>query len=673
MMLQPFEKIVTTNIYNLKYYYNANRIDIVDCLQKTHDQYGDRVSEKDFTNMINILTKGVRSSVLFNRRNPEIIKKLCTLYPDFMNNTKIIANIIKCMSTYTYPQACITDITSTGYKFTESQIMILNKEGYTMFGVIETMSYNEFLSLFDNGTFLQNIIKDIAADYDTPAGRIVIDEKIKTLKETTNKFGINVDYKFIETFLSKCHCQFGVVGVVNHSHVVLNIHIIAKGVGLELLSKDDFIVLAEKYQNFYSPNYYDTTITNYHALVKFDNTRDARDKVVSNARKVLIYYDKPITRDVVLRLMTPDTFITFVTPDTSDYDPVEDIFFILSSLHDKHKINDARYIVIKHFIDNGYLIYDKFLMLLISLGLTDCDQRYSEKETIMPLLTELMHVSNITPSYQEIDNIFTFCHFSTINALSDIKIIPTKDLLSLNLYKNVIDNVVNKSVFIEDDTVEFSEFLSSYVATNHVNITSDIVKVYESLNDRDKQIFIRIPHDGSVSNIIRYRLPLTKEYVVSILRSTNWRSIVFLLHLSKEYRYIIDFIDENVIMLIPEIVGRLWFHNNVMIRERQPFALPNKFYNLQPNIEKDVADLLSKPIIHDITEIIKNIKRDREATRFALISNGSSIKRTTSKNVPLPTTSSLADKAIKDGYVYDYDEAVSVSGSVDEFGNIHVH
>ena len=658
-MLRPFEKIMAANVYALKYNWRDDKVNIVECLEQTHKQYGDRITEKDFTALITLITKGGRSSVLNYRREIAIIKKLCTLFPDLMNNTKIIGCILKCINVHSYPQQCITDITSIGYKFTEPQIAILNKEGYTVFDVIETMSYAEFLSLFDNSTFMQKMYTNIHSRYDILSGKLAIDNKIETLKETIDKFGIVLDSKFISTFLSKCPRHHGVVGMVNDSYTVLNVHIIANKLGLGQLSKEDFLFLAEKYTYFYSPMAY----SHIWAGQIFSDTD--RNMIILNARKVLTYYDKPITRDLVLHLMTPDAFVTFVTPDTTDYDPIEDIFFILFSISKNCVMNDTRYIIIKHFLDNGYLIYDKFLMLLISLGLTDFNQNYKEKTNTKSLLVELMNKGNISPTMHEIDNIFTFCHFSTINALSDIKILPTKDLMSQNLYKVVVDSVVNNSVFVDDETTEYSELINSYtdegISSGSIVTPSDTVKVYESLNDRDKQIFMRIPHDRSIVNIIRYGITLTKEYVISILSSSNWKNIVFLLHLSKEYRYILDFIDESVILSIPSFIGRLWFSNNILIKNREVFALPNKFYKLRPNIDQDVMELLSKPLINDIDALKKNIKHTRETNRLAIIANGSSIRRvlpnvsvnsseTDYVNNSMPTTTvvSLSHKGIKD-------------------------
>lgn len=656
-MLRPFEKIITANSYSLKYAWGDNKVNIVDCLEKTHAQYGDKLTHKDFFAMITVLTKGAHSSPLNCRHDIEIIKKLCVLYPDFMNDVKVISNLLKCMTIHTYPQTCITDITSIGYKFTETQIALLNKEGYSVFDIVDTMSYNEFLSLFNNSVFVQKMLANIHLNYDTPAGKIVIDEKIATLKNTTEKFGLNIDSTFIDTFVAKYSQQYG-LGILNYSSSVLNIHIIARELGLGILSKDEFVSLLEKYPKFYASSVYFASYPNMGINI------DDRNQLITNVRKILPFYDRPVTRNVVLRLMHPDVFTMFVIPDISDYDPVEDLFFILSSIYEKNIIDDVRYIIIKHFLDHGYLVYDKFLMLLISLGLTDYNQRRIDNRSnhtntnIKPpsLLVECMNKYNMTLLQHEIDNIFTFCNVTTINALSDIKILPTKELLSLNLYKNIVSHIVNNSVFIDDETVDYSELLDSYNdgSSYTIIVQNDIVKIYESLNDRDKQIYIRIPHDGicCVSHVIRYKITLTKEYIAAILHSIKWRSIVFLLHLSQEYEYIIDFIDEQMIMMIPEVIGRLWFYNNLIINERQIFALPNKFYELQPNVENDTAELLTQPIIYDISTLIKNIKTKREDNRYNLISNDCSIRKTSPKNEPTEQTTlistSTSIKAVKD-------------------------
>jgi hypothetical protein len=639
-MLRPFEKIIISSSYNLKYAWGDNKVNIIDCLLKTKTQYGDLVSEKDFSAMIAVLTKGAKSGCLYYRREPEIIKILCAFYPNFINNKKIIDNILKCINVSSYPQSCVTDIISTGYKFTEVQIAILNKEGYIVFDIIDNMSYKEFLSLFDNTVFMQGILIDIQLSYNTPIGKTKIDEKTSALKNTLDRFELKIDSTFIDKFLSKIAMRYGTDGVCCYSNTVLNIHIIAKDLGLEILPKESFELLIEKYPQFYAIY----TYMNKFVHISFSDIE--KDIIVMNARKIIKFYDNPIKRDIILRVMTPDVFIIFVTPETSDYDPTEDIFYILSSINEKKLMNDARNIIIKHFLNNGYLVYDKFLMLLISLGLTEYDQRSTDISGLYPsLLVDCMRNCNISISQHEIENIFTFCNFATINALSDIKIIPTKELMSLNLYKHIISRVVNNSVFVDDDTVEYSELVNSHYdgGSNNENEKNEIVKIYKSLNDRDKQIYERINNSmGYIANIIRYRMTLTKEYVATILRSDKWREVVFLLHLSQEYDYIIDFIDENIILMIPSLIGRIWFYNNLLIKGRQTFALPNKFYKLQPNICVDVDELLMKPIMHDIESITKNIKKMHDDTRLSLISNGNAIRNAS------PKTTSSSIKSVKD-------------------------
>lgn len=666
-MNRPFDNIIGGNIYSLKHGWGGNRVDIVGCLKATNKQYGDNLSEKDFTNLITFLTKGAQNSIIGYRREPEIITTLCELFPIYMNNVKIITNILKCITVSCYPQHCIISIKSVGYKFTDPQIKQLNVGGYNIFDIVDTMNYPEFLSLFNNSVFLSKILSDLGCDYDTPFGNTKIQEKIITFKTTLTQFNLSIDNEFINTFLSKIGTYFNSsFQVVTYARCILNVHIIAKELGLGILSKENFIFLIEKYPNFYGHN-----IPMHIPILSGDK------KIINeNARKLLKFYDNPITRDVVLHLMNPNIFITFVTPETSSYDPAEDIFYILYSMHEKKQDND-RYLFIKHLINNNYLIYDDFLMLLISLGLTEFTKP-TQSQTYPPcaqttelinrdsLLIECIGKNTINLTQHLINNIFTFCNFPTINALSDLKIIPTKELLSLNISKQVVHHIANNSVFADDDIAEFSELVNSYIyepigptIPDTKNMAYEFINIYNSLNTRDKQIYVRMKH-GKLADIIRYNVTLTKEYIASILRTNNWNFIVFLLHLSHEYDYIIDFIDEYMIMMIPAYIGRLWFYNNIIIKERQNFYHPNKLFEYHPNVENDVIELLKKPVCFDITEIENDNRQIRENNRINLINSGCcTITRTSAPSAPYAPSASVSYKPItnsSDEEAEDYEE-----------------
>jgi len=654
-LMKPFDRIHTSPRYVLRSTWGAHKDIITTCLQETYDQYKDTdlITCKHFNTMITDLTKGASLSIITYRREPVIITKLCTLFPDFMNDIKVIDNLIKCMNINTYPQSCITEITKTGYKFTDSQIAYLNKEaGYNIFDIIDTMTYKDLLALFENNTFMNKLLANLYRDYDTPVGRASVNEKITSFREIINQFGIVIDGEFITKFLSSATFGYGSsAGMINYSYIVLNIHIIAKELGLGILPADDFVSLCEKHPQFFS-------IYGVKNLRNIMFTDDESNTIINNAHKILKFYDNPVTRNFVLQLMTPDVFLTFVTPRTSNYDPVEDIFFILIS--ERTEWVDAKYVVVKHFLDNGYLIYDRFLMQLISLGLTDYDQKNSaypitDHKTI---LLECMEKGKIIPTLHEINNIFTFCNYATIDALTSIKIIPTKELLSLNLYPNIVKNVVNNSMFIDDDTVEYSELINSYDPHNYNTLSiAQQVKIYESLNERDKQIHIRSGYKF-LSDVIRYRITLTREYVFSTLFCDNWRDIVFLLHLSHKYAYIIDFIDEQMIMMIPNVVGRLWFYNNLIIEGKTSFALPNKFYKIRTNIENDVKILLSKPIVQDIVSLKKQSIQQRENTRLECMAKGRVIKKARIPplaSVPLAIQTNINDTGSLDTTTTDTD------------------
>lgn len=640
-MNSPFEGIRTSPKYLLRSTWGCNKDIITSCLQKTYDQYKDTdlITYKHFNTMITDLTRGAGSSVLAYRRDPEIITKLCTLFPDFMNDTKVIGNLIKCMNIQSYPQSCITEIMNIGYKFTDDQIAYLNKNAaYNVFDIIDTMTYKDLLALFENNTFMNKLLANLYSDYDTPTGKVTIDAKIVAFRDIINQFGLVIDGEFVTKFLSSASlCGSGPSSMINYSHIVLNIHIIAKELGLDILPASAFVLLCEKHPQFFS--IYETSKTYYNIFTCFQ-----KETIITNCRKILKFYDNPVTRNFVLQLMSPDVFVTFVTPSISNYDPIEDIFFILVEISEKSECADARYIIVKHLLDDGYLIYDRFLMLLISLGLADSDRENNQYSITdqMTILIECMQKGKMIPTLHEIHNIFTFCNYATINALASIKIIPTKELLSLNLYPNVVKSIVDNSVFIDDDTIEYSELISLYKSYNYTTVTIDQqIKIYESLNKRDKQIYIRSSYKF-LSDVIKYRITLTQEYVFKTLCCDNWRDVIFLLHLSREYDYIIDFIDEQMIMMIPNGICRLWFYNNLIIERKTSFALSNKFYKIRTNIENDVNTLLSKPIVQDVNALKRQTIQQRENARLECMAKGHSIKK-----AKIQSTSISGSTAIK--------------------------
>lgn len=598
-MEKPFQHIVDTDPLCLIYGVNRDGrkylVDIVDCITKTFAQYGEGVSEREFNNVIQILTKGrIHHTILHRIPNQNIVIQLCKLFPSKLNTKnvdKIISNIYKPV----YTQECIEAINNSGYVFTETQIKKLNKLGYAMHNVVTTMTYEEFISLFDNEDFKNKFKSGLNCPRNTSCNpknyENLINEKIKIIQDLCDKFKFIIKPDFIEIVMQK------IVGSVDMSiHDVLNLHKIAKALDMKFES--------EKLKNI---------------ILNFTSFYLKTDKHL--LKEIIDYYDNPITRDFILQnLDHPNIFKTFLNKLFTSYDPIEDIFYILYKTY-RLTLHDY----IQHMIDNTYLVYDDFLLLLMY-------SRIESSSSKMVNILEKYLEYNKDINYLYIENIFTFGNYTSINALSDYKILPTVSFIKMNIGLWNLSDIKKKSLFIDDEIEEFIDKImlydvdgggcDYYVEDNYRLSESQIIRIYDSLDDDDKQIIIRLPDNEitSVASIVRYRIKVSKDMIECMLLCNAWTDIISLLFLDKTYDYIIQMLDINTIMIAPTYYARIWMLENIYNESRETFALPNKFYDMQYHISDDIRALLKMPIIHDIDKYRQKIHHDAEIERHAYVS-----------------------------------------------------
>lgn len=649
-MNSPFETIIRANRWTLNYTWRPESVNICDCIEQTHKKYGDDINTSDFEKMIKAITNGAHSSPLANRRDPDIINKICTLYPDFIN-TKIVDNLLKCMTHYTYPQDCITAILATGYKFTKHQLTQLNKFGYTLVDIVENMTYQDLIMTFDNSAFMSQFQTDFAVDYTTPIGKATIDAKILILKNIITRYKIEIESSFVMSLLSRLQQYYtGYIESI-YAHMILNVHIVANELKNTILSRESFLELVLKYPKFYD-------ITSPQVWLN----KQYKDNIICLIKKILTYYDDPIDRNMMLTVMKPEMFPAFLYTDTSNYDPMEDIFYILTKFkklyttsfinHNKHRI-DLCDIVITHLLDNGYLKYDDFLITLISLGLTEMITTLTTPCINVPLLSTLIDKSNIALNNKEIECMYTLCGTTTLAALSDIKIFPTVEYVKMNVNVGAMSVLVDSSPFSDDKMMDYIELVNQFgESTKDMSKIQpiDIIGIYDSLSEKDKQIYIRLSN-CDIGDLIRYRLTLTREFVECLFRYGEWRTIVFLLHLSDEYDYIINLIDEPMIMMINALVGRMWFYENIIIKGKKSFALPNKFYKLRYYVEEDRKNLLLHIPQKDIVSLKNNHRSIREEKRRDVMNDFFNTVKRSKPNEPYDTDNAMIEENI--GGVYD--------------------
>lgn len=625
MELQPFEKIITSNKNALRYdywYSGACKINIANIIQTTHEEFENDVTQKDFDKMITTITNGSKSSsALVSRRDPNIIKNICILFPKYLT-TKNVDNIIKCVSPSIYPEV-VTDIASTGYEFKESQIKVLNNAGYNMASHCKKMSYTEFLSLFDNDYFF-NELRDILM-IDCFKSSEKLNPMIQKLNDLREKFKFEVKTDFITYIMNKKIEVYE----KNRIDIIVNLHVLAKELGVKIDEQHmrDFVI---NHSASLSINMvYDTKMDNN--VILYSNVNDK--KFYEKFRKLLDLYDDTfmIDREMLICCIQNETkkyksvnsVINIVHPSLTNYDPVEDIFYILYVLERSHEY--APPLCIKHLLHFGYLRYDDFILLLISLGFTNngASVSFDNANVVdMDIFKNYLKKNNqsIDPNY--VDNFFTFCNSYILDILSEYKILPTYERIMCCTYESQIQNMVENSFFLEDITEEYINNIiqnkcydKDYdeLSVPFVQSRGAFLKIYNSLTERDQKILERLDINLMFlpENIIRYDIYLTTEYVQQMLLHGYWKTIVCLLHLSDTYKYLLELIDINMVITINSYIGRLWFMNNIFEGKRDNFVVNSRFFDIKLNVERDVTKLLSKPIVNDPIMIQKMLSEEK--------------------------------------------------------------
>lgn len=590
---KPFQSIVNSDRYSLRYGYGEYSVNIADCILKTYQQYGtDGVSEKEFDNMIRVLCNGASASALAYRRDPTIITQICTCFPELLN-TKNIDHIIKCIQKSTYPQTCINAISKTGYVFTDSQVKKLSSSGYDMLNLLSAMTYQGFMALFDNADFRNTFTQNLDVEYDTSPD--IIAAKILSLREIKDKYNIQIQPSFVSEIATKCHLNY----MRSTTRAVYNVHIIAEALGM-VFEKEEFKKLVSVCNKFYTPGY---------DIVKLD--------------KIIKYYGSPIDREFIFADFKSDIFKGFLRPTITNYDPVEDIFYIVFNVE---SVNRSQHI--QHMLDNNYLIYDNFLLFLMYIA------PEAESSEQYKILREWIRRNGSNIGHYYVENIFTFGNAKSINVLSDYKILPSLDLVQLITQPSTLKELKGSSMFLDDETERYIDKLldmtpSTHVVTNVNNVnnmnsvTDDtFLTIYESLDQRDKDIAVRLKNRFSileVSTIVRYRITVTKTMVEIMLSQEQWASVLSLMYISKDYDYLIDMFDIDTIMMANSYHARNWLMNNLYNDSVISFAIPNKIVDLQKHTKSDVKTLMMMPIVHDVHNMRIAIQKVKDDIRLRLI------------------------------------------------------
>lgn len=543
---------------------------VIQCLKDTHKQYGSNISQKEFDAMINFITK-VENNILsmygFEGNQIEIIKTLCELFPTFID-VKMIDSLVKCRFYSTY----IPFIKNTGYEFTPSQINSLIKKGFKKIELIDTISYTEFLESIavGHGESWRNDFENCCFDDD----KHVLNKKVTPLKTIIDNNSFTVQDNLVMAIIKKCS-EYEKHNIM----IALNAHILARELGVKQFTEKNLENVLLHYDKKYAFQY------------AFSKTNpDERTIIVC---KILQFYDKkPITRSMILKMETENWMECFLRPDMTDYEPINDIIFC-------HGLKQPN--MTNHLFDNNYVKHDDFFSIVMLFNKSIiCDVSTEPNPYLMKMIDDRKF------NMCDLDAMFAFCDVPMLRLLLNIKIIPTKQqVLSItdhNVFRHYGDTLkifTNADATLDNIIKSVDESSSNVRHFDNLEDSVDSVKIYDSLSERDKQIFIRL-RKLKFDEIVRYDIKLTKQLVDYLISIGRWLDIAKLLYLSKEYDYVIDMIDD-IFLSSPTYFSRLWLNNNIVMGKKNSFSsierIPRKY------VQIDVNELLAKPALIDIEKI----------------------------------------------------------------------
>ena len=605
MQQRPFYEIFSSSRYRLRYGHAYDPLNIAKVIKDTSEQF-DEIPEADFDQMIKTLTVGGASSVIALRRDPNIITSLCTNFPTKINK-KHIDKIIKAMKSPSYPKYCIDAITDIGHVLTKTQLKYLISAGYDMMSGMDTMNYDEFIALFDNNEYTNNLRYALSSNYDESPN--LLDEKIREMNNLRVKYDIKFDSKFIDTIMTKVY-----KGLLLDLNSLINIHIVAKSL--------DIFFDKNQLKNILS-NYTFRDLISYYEEARFDD--DHKSMLL---KRICNYYpctESTIDRDFILDFRDKFTIIKLIVhPSLTNYNPLEDLFYMLVEM------GQFACEYLNHLLKFKYLNYDDFLLYLLSLGFDN------DNATIMH---EYISKNNIKIHDDYLPFFYMFTNCNMINILLDNKIMPTSEnILQCTRFEQLI-SIQNTDVFLDEKIINYIDMVTNpnYNNTEPFLVLSEenFIEIYNSLNKKDREIIIRTPIQNvlKLGTIVRYDIRLTKQYLMHMILYGHWRSIIKLLCFTNKYDYLYNMFDIEMILQIPSMIARMWFLNNIYNSSTKLYVLsipsnyqklfvtPCNIFDTKLNLNIDMANLLKSNLINDVNVIQNNIIANKQSARKLYVSN----------------------------------------------------
>lgn len=590
----PFEEIIYAPHSTPSYSWSTI---IMRSLQETHDAFGGYIEKAFFKKMMDRIFGSVYLSLPYARiysifkqlKNPKIVELLCILFPANLTDDDVINAIIPSLRIDDYPETCINNILEIGIKLRMDQVIAVAVGGYSIVKLFtEIVTYDIFKKFLIDFIACTEVINILASGHETEKLRIYG----RNINALATKYNIVYDDNIIIDLL-------GLQRGVSLSYIA-GIHILMRLIGVKKLPNECF-----------------------------HNLKDYNVAYVTH-KEILILYDIKIDRDIVFYSIgvsgIPD--ILFMIGADNDYNPKDDLIAILMLCITKGINHEKIVSLMNHFLDNGHIKYDEFLIRVISTGLlnqtrtTYRDSKSVEgailagSTTYPAILLKTCIYEGIFPDMIDIQNIFMFCDFDVINILLNNKITPTCELVSKCLNKNVIYPILISTLYDDNRIYEYLDILENDVDMNRLggigyvyNNTKVIPdakcdiqtrKLYDSLSLEDREIFVRMNDRSSIYEIMLYDITLTQEYVTYILGTPRWMDLILLLTISKKYDYVINMITYDTVLSCNNSMGRYWLVNNIINNDNIVFSKYHDLYVPHQSDRETLINALPKILIKTI-------------------------------------------------------------------------
>jgi hypothetical protein len=574
----PFEAILRADRYHLGRTWGST-IDITGTIRNTYLDYGDGVLQSYFDRMMTKITQGGKYSPFIAKKVYHDIDDVCRMFSKKMNTVNV-DKIIKCTDkNKRIGQSCFDTLFKYGYKFTKAQLKKLNGYGYLTLTYMESekIGYEYLLELIGNPDFIKHLV-DQTEIVGNPLIDPLIDQLIETLKKLIGKNNITLKSDFLSTLMKSMETYGNGDGCLLNR--CINCHYVADKLGCP-----------------FSQDVLESVVKSCTKL----KTNDAYD--YEKIKILMKYYDTSfINREYILsQVDLPSVFTFLLNPCFTDYNPTDDIFFIL--------LSSSEYI--EHLLKYGYLKYDLFLMFLISLGFG----KGNDTEN----LNMCLDLIGVTSMNELIGNFYTFADHAILELLETHKFIQSVENLKLCTKIKQLTGILETSVFLDSECVDLIDDVVKKQNNKHyfaMDLShTDFVKIYESMGSDDRKIIERLCYEQimDLGFLVRYNVRLTRPLVESIVCRGMWDQIIRLMHLSDRYDYLMDMMDWEMIVQIDEYIGRKWIMRNIIESRKESFAFQNKFINSMANVKEDRATLLKKPIINQIDVIKESIRNESDA------------------------------------------------------------